>query len=107
MNTDSMTTNLISSLPKKRSNRRGAAVVEAALVLPVVCMFLFGILEYCRYVMTLQVLTNACREGARYAMIHPQPVTVDGVTYGNATTDVQAIISKAMAGKTLISGQTV
>ena len=89
-----------------KTRRRGAAVVEAALVLPIVCMFLFGILEYSRYVMTLQVLTNACREGARYAMIHPQPVTVNGTTYGNATTDVQAVINSSMAGN-LLSGQTV
>jgi Flp pilus assembly protein TadG len=86
--------------------RRGAALVEAALVLPIVCMFIFGVLEYSRYVMTLQILTNACREGARYAMIHPQPVTVNGTTYGNATSDVQASINNSMGGQ-LLSGQTV
>ena len=91
---------------KNCRRRRGASVVEAAIVLPVVCMFVFGVLEYGRYVMTLQVLTNACREGARYAMIHPQPVTVAGTTYGNATSDVQTIINKALAGQQL-SGQTV
>ena len=50
-----------------------------ALVLPVVIMFLFGILEYGRYVMTLQVLTNAAREGAHYALTHTQPVTIAGI----------------------------
>jgi Flp pilus assembly protein TadG len=90
----------------KPVRRKAAALVEAAMVLPIVCMFLFGILEYCRYVMTLQVLTNACREGARYAMIHPQPVTINGTTYGNATSDVQAVINTAMGGQSL-SGQTV
>jgi Flp pilus assembly protein TadG len=94
------------SIRKKIRHRRGVSVVEAAMVMPVVFMFVFGVLEYGRYVMTLQVLTNACREGARYAMIHPQPVTVSGTTYGNATSDVQAIIDKALAGQRL-NGQTV
>jgi Flp pilus assembly protein TadG len=89
-----------------RRARRGGAVVEAALVLPVVLMFLFGILEYGRYVMMLQVLTNAAREGARYAQIHTQPVTVGGTTSGNATSDVTNVVNKALAGQQL-SSQTV
>ncbi|MGD9723026.1 MAG: TadE/TadG family type IV pilus assembly protein [Pirellulales bacterium] len=86
--------------------RRGGAIVEAALVLPLVLMFLFGIMEYGRYVMMRQILTNAAREGARYAQIHTQPLTVNGTTSGNATSDVQAVINKALAGQSL-SGQTV
>jgi Flp pilus assembly protein TadG len=89
-----------------RRGRRGAALVEAALVLPVVLMFLFGILEYGRYVMMRQVLTNAAREGARYAQIHQQPLTVGGTTKGNATTDVNNVVNKALAGQHL-SGQAV
>ncbi len=86
--------------------RLGAAAVEAALVLPVVITFLFGILEYGRYVMMLQVVTNAAREGARYAVEHTNPVTLNGVTYGNATSDVTTAVTKAMGGQSL-SGQTV
>jgi Flp pilus assembly protein TadG len=89
-----------------RGRRRGAALVEAGLVLPVVCLFLFGVLEYGRYVMMLQVLTNAAREGARYSMIHTQPVTVGGTTYGNSTNDVLNVVNKALAGHKL-SGQSV
>ena len=85
------------------ARRRGAVAVEAALVLPVVIMFLFGILEYGRYIMTLQVMTNAAREGARFALAHTQPVTVAGTTYGNATSDVSNIVSKALAGQALSS----
>lgn len=89
-----------------RPNRRAAVTVETALVLPLVLLFLFGILEYGRYVMMLQVLTNAAREGAHYAVTHTQPITIGGVTKGNATSDVQAAVSKAMAGQAL-AGQTV
>lgn len=93
-------------LGKLRARRRGGAVIEAALVLPVVLMFLFGILEYGRYVMMLQVLTNAAREGARYALIHTQPVTIGAVTSGNATGDVTNVVNRALAGQKL-SAQNV
>jgi Flp pilus assembly protein TadG len=85
--------------------RRGAATLEAALVLPVVITFLFGILEYGRYVMMLQVVTNASREGARYAVEHTSPVTINGVTYGNGTSDVTNAVTNAMAGVQLSSQQ--
>ena len=88
------------------ARRRGAVTVEAALVLPMFLMFLFGIMEYGRYVMMLQVLTNAAREGARYAQIHTSQVTVGGTTYGNATSDVTNVVNTFLAGQSL-SGQSV
>lgn len=91
---------------KRSTFRRGAVTVETALVLPLVLMFLFGILEYGRYVMMLQVLTNAAREGAHYAVTHTEPITINGVTKGNATSDVQAAVTKALAGQAL-TGQTI
>ncbi len=86
--------------------RRGAAAVEAAMVLPIVLLFLMGILEYGRYVMTLQVLTNAAREGAHYALSHTAPVTLQGVTYGNSTSDVVSAVNNASGGQSL-TDQTI
>ena len=91
---------------KRSMPRRGAATVETALVLPICLLFLFGILEYGRYIMVLQVTTNAAREGAHYALAHTQPVTIQGVTRGNATADVVNITTAAMSGLSL-SGQTI
>jgi Flp pilus assembly protein TadG len=51
-----------------RKNRRGAAVVEFAIVAPVFFLLVFGMIEYGRMVMVQQILTNASREGARYAV---------------------------------------
>jgi Flp pilus assembly protein TadG len=47
--------------------RRGAATVEFAVVLPVLLMFVLGVIEIGRLVMVAQVNTNAAREAARYA----------------------------------------
>ncbi len=49
--------------------RRGAAVVESALVLSVFLLLLFGIFEYCRFLLVLHVTNNAARDGARYAAV--------------------------------------
>jgi Flp pilus assembly protein TadG len=85
----------------KHPCRRGAATVETALVLPIVLLFLFGIFEYGRYFMTMQLLNNAAREGARYAIAHLQPVTIGNTTYGSATSDVTNIVTGMTAGVTL------
>src|SRR5688572_18318054 len=52
-----------------RKNRRGTAVVEFAIVAPVFFLLVFGMIEYGRMVMVQQILTNASREGARFAVI--------------------------------------
>jgi Flp pilus assembly protein TadG len=56
---------------------RGAAVVELALVLPVLAMLLFGIVEFGRGYSAQVELTSAVREGARAAALKTgDPVTV-------------------------------
>ncbi len=52
--------------------QRGAAIVEAAFVIPILLMFVLGILEFGRAYNEYQVLTNAAREAARYA-VAPTP----------------------------------
>jgi hypothetical protein len=44
-------------------------VVEAAVVLTLFLMFLFGVFEYCRFLLVLHVTNNAARDGARYAAV--------------------------------------
>lgn len=54
---------------KKRQDRQGTAVVEAALVLPVFFLAIAGIVEFGWGMMASQLVTNAAREGARRAII--------------------------------------
>lgn len=49
----------------------GNAVVEFALVLPILLLVLFGITEFGRMIMTTNVLNTASREGARLAAVSP------------------------------------
>jgi Flp pilus assembly protein TadG len=53
-----------------RTGTRGQALVEFALVAPMFFMLLFALIDFGRYVYYVQILNNAAREGARYAIVH-------------------------------------
>jgi hypothetical protein len=50
-------------------NRKGQALVEFALVLPLVLLLVVGMLEFARAWNVHQVVTDALREGARRAVL--------------------------------------
>jgi len=52
----------------QRTSEQGTTIVEAAVIIVWFFMLLFGIFEAGRFVNTKQVLTNAAREGARFAV---------------------------------------
>lgn len=56
--------------------RPAATLVETSVVISIALLFMFGIFEYGRFVMTKQLMENAAREGARWAVVH----TYDGTT---------------------------
>ena len=53
-----------------RTTKRGQAMVELALIAPLFFMMLFGIIVLGIGVFYQQQVTNAAREGARYASVH-------------------------------------
>lgn len=75
--------------------RRGAAVVEFAVVAPILFLLIFGMIEFGRMVMVQQVLTNASREGARVGIL-------DGATTSEVTSKVNTYLTAAK-----ITGATV
>ena len=54
---------------KRIKSERGAALLEAAITLPMLLLVAVGIFEFGRAYQTWQVLTNAAREGSRVAVI--------------------------------------
>jgi len=66
-------------------DRKGAALVEMALVLPIFCMVVFGIVEFGRAFMVGQLVTNAAREAVR------QAVTGD-YTNAQVTADIKSFL---------------
>jgi len=57
--------------PKCAGNAGGNAVVEFALVLPILLLVVFGITEFGRMILTTNILNTASREGARLAAVSP------------------------------------
>lgn len=54
---------------KSAGSEKGAALLEAAITVPLILLICVGIFEFGRAYQTWQVLTNAAREGARLAII--------------------------------------
>ncbi len=64
-------------LYRSREQRRGAAAVELALVLPVFFLIAFGMIEFTRGLFLQAALSNAVREGARYGATLADPGGAD------------------------------
>ena len=54
----------------KRQRSRGQAMVEFALVAPLLFVLIFGVIEAGRFVFYYELLNHAAREGARYGIVH-------------------------------------
>ncbi len=64
-------------------------------MLSVFLMLLFGMFEYCRFLMVLHVTNNAARDGARYAVVNAdKPSDFDRNDYTDATGRVYESVQK-------------
>ena len=57
----------------KINNQNGAALVEFAIVLPLLLMLIFGMIEFSVMLYDKAMLTNATREGARLGILYNSP----------------------------------
>jgi Flp pilus assembly protein TadG len=64
--------------------------VETAAVIVIFLLLIFGILEYCRIIFVRQLLENATREGARFAVVNTNDT--------NLVADTQQVVTNAMGG---------
>jgi Flp pilus assembly protein TadG len=77
---------------RKRSPQTGSVLVEAAFTLLTLFVFLFGIIEAGRFFQVQQFLTDAAREGARYAV-----TPASGGTTLPSTTAVTSVVSQFLS----------
>jgi len=80
---------------------RGAAAVEAAIILPLLLLITFAVIEYGWLFLKSQQITNAARNGARVAIRY-----VPGEICADTTARAKAQIDDLMA-KARISGYSV
>jgi Flp pilus assembly protein TadG len=67
---------MIAKTTSKKSRYRGAAVVEAAIIFPLLVMLTFGVIEYGWMFLKAHQITNAARSGCRFA-VRPDVTTDD------------------------------
>jgi len=70
--------------------RRGAALVEMALVLPVFMMVVLGIIEFGRALWVANMVTNAAREATRMAVL-------DGSSNANVSQSAKDFLSSTLS----------
>jgi Flp pilus assembly protein TadG len=76
----------------KTSNRVGAAVVEAAIVLPLIVTLLLGAMDVGQSVYTAQVINEASRDAAR------QAARFDTVSESEVTANIQDFVRESFVG---------
>jgi Flp pilus assembly protein TadG len=74
----------------KRTARRGTTLIETAFVITLFTMFVFGIIEFGRFLFVRQVVDNAAREAARFAVVSSPDVNLEA--------DTQAVATQRMVG---------
>ena len=63
--------------PRRTTGERGAALVEFAIVLPLMVVLVFGTIDIGRAYMAWNQVKGAAREGAAYAQFHPNEAVQD------------------------------
>jgi Flp pilus assembly protein TadG len=71
--------------------RKGTTTVEFAFIVAVFFLFMFGVMEYARLLMTIELVNNAAREGARSAVVSQSTLT---------TAQIQTIVTNSLGGET-------
>ena len=82
---------------KLLKSNRGANAIEFALVLPILLVMLFGIIEFGAVLYNKAVITNASREGARFAAgfyTNPANATAQRPTCGDIRAFVTTYVQK-------------
>jgi Flp pilus assembly protein TadG len=75
---------------QSKTRRAATTLVEFAFIAVIFLMMLFGIMEYCYILYTYNIVENAAREGARYAIVNTSNATV--------ISDTQTYVQSLMAG---------
>ncbi len=70
----------------------GATVVEMALSMIILLTILFGLIEMCLALYTYHYVSDAAREGTRYAIVHGATCTVSGVSCTVTASQIQTYV---------------
>ncbi len=83
---------------RSRKASRGQSLVEFAMVLPILLILIFGIIEFGMGLRSYISLTNATREGARFAAVGNAPGAYPTDCTGSVATTVVGRVCVAVEG---------
>jgi hypothetical protein len=83
-----------------RNGRKGQALVELAIALPLLVLIMIGVLDLGRAFFGVITITNAAREGARIAMSFPEDHDLirDSVRFETQNSGFNGLIDPALLG---------
>lgn len=73
-------------------NNKGAALVELAIILPLLLLIVFGIFEFGRAMFITNTLNNAAREGARRAAVSSAPININAFVASSIPFDQTGLV---------------
>lgn len=92
------------------TTRRGAILVELAIILPLLLLFAGGIVDFARFAHYFVAVSDAAGNGARLASFHPYTVATSGVWSAKARSAVTASLEGVpgfQSDRLTIEGPTV
>jgi Flp pilus assembly protein TadG len=88
---------------RKKIGEKGAAVVEFAVVLPLLLLILFGIIEFGVLLYDKAVITNASREGARAAIVYGYDPNLEQIQR-LSDAEISAVVTSYVSAKLISFG---
>jgi Flp pilus assembly protein TadG len=85
--------------PRRARNQRGAVAVEFALIMPMLCLLVFGIIEFGFMLNRDMIVGNASRDGARAASL--------GDTYADIRAGIASELAASGVPTTVATGTTI
>ena len=82
----------------KTDDKTGASAIEFAIILPVLILFLFGIIEFGILFYDKAVITNASREGARAGIVYRYPFPETQEEIDQLETEIKQVVLDYCAG---------
>jgi Flp pilus assembly protein TadG len=100
-----LTSRISQALSRFRQDQRGAALVEFAMVLPIMLIFFATTVEGARMMWSYQAATSAVRDASRYlAMVAPIDACTSATAVTGYTDDLEEIVMVSISGATIYPG---
>lgn len=85
---------------RRRRRQRGAVAVEAAIILPVLILLVFGIMDFGWMINRDTMVNNASREGAREGALNPDEADIRSVVLSSLSTLPPSDVTVAISCRT-------